>query len=299
MVEKEPGPMQNFPVEHAVPAVDPAEVREQAKHFQELRIGGKTVKEGLGKVLGMIDLTTLKGTDTPGKIRQLCSKVLYWREHYEELPHVAAVCVYPSLVKVAKEALQGVGVSVASVVGSFPSGQTSPEVKACETRYAVEEGADEVDMVISRGKFLSGQYQAVHDEVAAVKEACGKAELKVILETGELRDLNEVRMASEIAIQAGAGFIKTSTGKIQPGATFPASLVMLQTIRDHYNRTGRKVGMKPSGGISDVTTALRYLVMLEEILGKGWMTSALFRFGASRLAEDVIAQFGPENNKTS
>jgi deoxyribose-phosphate aldolase len=207
---------------------------------------------------------------------------------------VAAVCVYPSLVGVARKALEGSGVKVASVATAFPSGQASRSVKLKDVRYAIDQGADEIDMVISRGKFLSGEYTYVHDEIATIKEACGRARLKVILETGELGHYDKIRLASEIALKAGADFIKTSTGKVQPAATLPVTLVMLEAIRDHYYVTGRRAGMKPAGGISTAKTALHYLVMLHEVLGRDWMDPHWFRFGASSLANDVLMQLMKE-----
>ena len=245
-------------------------------------------------VLSMIDLTTLEGKDTPGKVNQLCTKARHLHDHIPGLPTVAAICVYPSMVSVAKKALQGSLIKVASVATAFPSGQSSLRIKLADTRLAVEEGADEVDMVVSRGKFHAGDYQYVFDEIAAIKEACGKARLKVILETGELGTLDQIRKASTIAIAAGADFIKTSTGKIQPAATMPVTLVMLETIRDHFYKTGKKVGMKPAGGISKSKLALHYLVMVKETLGEAWLDKHWFRFGASSLANDVLMQVAKE-----
>jgi deoxyribose-phosphate aldolase len=238
----------------------------------------------------MIDLTTLEGQDTPGKVRQLCQKAIHLHDALPGLPHVAAVCVYPTMVGVAREALGDLDINVASVATAFPSGQAPLSVKLDDTRMAVEAGASEIDMVISRGEFLSGNYGMVFDEIIAVKEACGEAHLKVILETGELGTLDRVRRASELAMHAGADFIKTSTGKIQPAATMQVTLVMLQAIRDFYYETGRMVGMKPAGGISTAKLAVHYLVMLRETLGSAWMTPEWFRFGASSLANDVLMQ---------
>lgn len=238
----------------------------------------------------MIDLTTLEGKDTPGKVKQLCYKARHLMDTYEGLPTVAAVCVYPAMVRIAKKALEGSEIKVASVATGFPSGQASTEVKLADTRFAVDEGADEVDMVISRGKFLTGEYNYVFDEIAMIKEASGQARLKVILETGELVTFDKVRRASDIAMYAGADFIKTSTGKVQPSATMPVTLVMLEAIRDFYYATGKMIGMKPAGGISKAKAALHYLVMLNEVLGEDWMTNQWFRFGASSLANDVLLQ---------
>jgi deoxyribose-phosphate aldolase len=238
----------------------------------------------------MIDLTTLEGQDTPGKVRQLCQKAIHLHNASPDLPHVAAVCVYPTMVGIAKRALGDADINVASVATAFPSGMTPRQIKLEETRIAVEEGADEIDMVISRGAFLQSEYGFVFDEIAAIREACGGAHLKVILETGELGTFDRVRRASVLAMYAGADFIKTSTGKIQPAATLPVTLVMLQAIRDYYYETDRMVGMKPAGGISNAKLAVHYLVMLKETLGNAWMTPDRFRFGASSLANDVLMQ---------
>ncbi len=238
----------------------------------------------------MIDLTTLEGQDTPGKVRQLSQKAIHLHDAMPGLPHVAAVCVYPTMVGVAKEVLGNRDINVASVATAFPSGQAPLSVKLDDTRMAVDSGATEIDMVISRGAFLAGNFELVFDEIVAIKEACGDAHLKVILETGELGTLDLVRRASELAMHAGADFIKTSTGKIQPAATMQVTLVMLQAIRDYYYATGRMVGMKPAGGISKAKLAVHYLVMLRETLGSTWMTPEWFRFGASSLANDVLMQ---------
>lgn len=241
-------------------------------------------------VLSMIDLTTLEGQDTPGKVKQLCQKAIHLHDALPGLPHVAAICVYPTMVGVAKKALGNNDINVASVATAFPSGMAPRQIKLEETRIAVDDGADEIDMVISRGAFLQGEYGFVFDEIAAIKEACGDAHLKVILETGELGTLDRVRRASVLAMHAGADFIKTSTGKIQPAATLPVTLVMLQAIRDYFYETGRMVGMKPAGGISSSKLAIHYLVMLRETLGNAWMTPEWYRFGASSLANDVLMQ---------
>jgi len=238
----------------------------------------------------MIDLTTLEGKDTEGKVNQMCYKAKHLLDICEGLPTVAAVCVYPSMVKTAKKTLEGSGINVASVATAFPSGQAPKDVKIRDTKYAVQQGADEVDMVISRGKFLEGEYNYVFDEIAAIKEACGDARLKVILETGELVTYDKVRRASDIAMHAGADFIKTSTGKIVPAATMPVTLVMLEAIRDFYYSTGKMIGMKPAGGISKSKQALHYLVMVNEVLGEAWMNNKWFRFGASSLANDILMQ---------
>ena len=273
-----------------VPAVDEVGVNERVARFQSRSIKASAKNEALRLVLSMIDLTTLEGQDTPGKVRQLCQKAIHLHDAMPGLPHVAAVCVYPTMVHVAKEALKGYDIKVASVATAFPSGQSRLDVKLDDTRMAVEAGADEIDMVISRGAFLAGDYRYVFDEIRAVKEACGDAHLKVILETGELGTLDRVRRASVLAMHAGADFIKTSTGKIQPAATMQVTLVMLQAIRDFYRETGRMIGMKPAGGISSAKLAIHYLVMLRETLGNAWMTPEWFRFGASSLANDVLMQ---------
>lgn len=276
------------------PPVDQVGTEERAARFTKRSIKKETKESGLKLVLNMIDLTTLEGKDTPGKVKQLCYKAIHPHDLLPGLPSVAAICVYPSMVKIAKKALEGSEVKVASVATAFPSGQAPREVKIRDTKYAVNEGADEVDMVISRGKFLSGEYNFVFDEIASVKEACGEARLKVILETGELVTYDKVRRASDIAMHAGADFIKTSTGKIQPAATMPVTLVMLEAIRDFYYNTGKMIGMKPAGGISKSKSALHYLVMLNEVLGAAWLSNHWFRFGASSLANDVLMQLVKE-----
>ena len=273
-----------------VTLVDEVGVKERAARFQTRSIKKESKAEALRMVLSMIDLTTLEGQDTPGKVRQLCQKAIHLHNASPDLPHVAAVCVYPTMVGIAKRALGDADINVASVATAFPSGMTPREIKLEETRIAVEEGADEIDMVISRGAFLQSEYGFVFDEIAAIREACGGAHLKVILETGELGTFDRVRRASVLAMHAGADFIKTSTGKIQPAATLPVTLVMLQAIRDYYYETDRMVGMKPAGGISNAKLAVHYLVMLKETLGNAWMTPDRFRFGASSLANDVLMQ---------
>jgi len=276
------------------PRVDQVGIEERASRFTKRSIKKESKVEGLKLVLSMIDLTTLEGKDTPGKVRQLCYKAKHLLDTYEDLPTVAAVCVYPSMVKVAKKSVEGSDIKIASVATAFPSGQAPSKVKIEETKFAVSEGADEVDMVLSRGKFLAGEYNFVFDEIAAIKEACGAARLKVILETGELSTFDKVRRASDIAMYAGADFIKTSTGKVQPAATMPVTLVMLEAIRDYYYSTGKMIGMKPAGGISKSKLAIHYLVMLHEVLGQDWMNKHWFRFGASSLANDVLMQLVKE-----
>ena len=272
------------------PRIDQVGVEERASRFTKRSIKNETKINGLKLALNMIDLTTLEGKDTDGKVKQLCYKAQHLHDAYPGLPTVAAICVYPSMVKIAKKALGDSGIKVASVATAFPSGQASRDVKIRDTKFAVNEGADEVDMVISRGKFHMGEYNFVFDEIAAIKEACGNARLKVILETGELVTYDKVRRASDIAMYAGADFIKTSTGKISPAATMPVTLVMLEAIRDFYYKTGKRIAMKPAGGISKSKLALHYLVMLNEVLGEEWMNNQWFRFGASSLANDILMQ---------
>jgi deoxyribose-phosphate aldolase len=274
--------------------IDQVGVEERCARFTTRSIKKDTKVQGLKMVLNMIDLTTLEGKDTEGKVKQMCYKAIHLHDVLPGLPTTAAVCVYPSMVKIAKEALKNSNVKVASVATAFPSGQSTREIKITDTKFAVDNGADEIDMVISRGEFLKGNYNFVFDEIAAIKEACGKARLKVIFETGELSTLDNVRKASEIAIYAGADFIKTSTGKISPAATMPVTLVMLETIRDYYYKTGIMIGMKPAGGISTAKSALHYLVMVKETLGMAWLSNEWFRFGASSLANDVLMQLMKE-----
>ncbi|MEN8185731.1 MAG: deoxyribose-phosphate aldolase [Bacteroidota bacterium] len=273
-----------------IPTYDTLGVEERVNRFRSRSIKNSSKVEGLKLTLSMIDLTTLEGKDTQGKVKQLCYKAMHPHDALKDIPTVAAICVYPSMVAVAKKALEGSDINVASVATAFPSGQSGLDIKIADTKLAVDNGADEVDMVISRGEFLSGNYNYVFDEIATIKEACGKAHLKVILETGELDTLDNVRKASEIAMHAGADFIKTSTGKIQPAATMPVTYVMLDAIKDFYLQTGKMIGMKPAGGISTSKIALQYLVMLNEVLGEKWMNKDYFRFGASSLANDVLMQ---------
>ena len=284
-----------------VPAVDTVGVAERVDRLTKRSIKKSSKVFALRLALSMIDLTTLEGADTPGKVRQLCYKAKHLHEAapggvvvLDDLPHVGAVCVYPELVGVAKKELQGTGINVAAVATGFPSGQYPLHVRLDDTKRAVEAGADEIDMVISRGRFLAGDYQFVFDEIAQTKEACGAAHLKVILETGELSTLDNVRKASEIAMHAGGDFIKTSTGKVVPAATLPVTLVMLEAIRDFYYATGKKIGMKPAGGIATAKIAIQYLVTLRETLGEDWMNPNLFRIGASRLANDILMQLVKE-----
>lgn len=270
--------------------IDQVGVEERVSRFTKRSIKNAAKEDGLKMVLSMIDLTTLEGQDTPGKVKQMCYKAKHPHGTMTSIPTVAAVCVYPTMVAIAKKELQGTSINVAAVATAFPSGHSPMSVKIEDTKFAVDEGADEIDMVISRGRFLAGEYNFVYDEIAAIKEACGKAHLKVILETGELNTLDNVRRASDIAMYAGADFIKTSTGKIAPAATMPVTLVMLEAIRDYFFKTGIMIGMKPAGGISKSKLALHYLVMVKEVLGSAWLTPEWFRFGASSLANDVLMQ---------
>ena len=291
MAEKQ---LTNLPDFSLSPHIDQVGVEERVSRVTKRSIKKETKLNGLLLTLNMIDLTTLEGKDTDGKVQQMCYKAKHLHDIYEGLPTVAAVCVYPSMVRIAKKAVEGSGVKVAAVATALPSGQAPGDIKIRDTKFAVNEGADEIDMVISRGKFLQGEYNFVFDEIAAVKEACGEARLKVILETGELVTYDKVRRASDIAMYAGADFIKTSTGKISPAATLPVTLVMLEAIRDFYYKTGKRIAMKPAGGISKSKLALHYLVLLNEILGEEWMNNQWFRFGASSLANDVLMQIMKE-----
>jgi deoxyribose-phosphate aldolase len=275
---------------HISPPIDQVGVEERVARFTKRSIKNESKMEALKMAISMMDLTTLEARDTPGKVRQLCAKAIRPHEAIPTLPSAAAVCVYPTLVRVAKEALGNSGVKVAAVATAFPSGMSTRKVKLEETKFAVNEGADEIDMVISRGHFLAGEYNYVFDEIAAIKDACGKAHLKVILETGELSTLDNVRQASDLAMYAGADFIKTSTGKVQPAATLPVTLVMLEAIRDFYYREGKMIGMKPAGGIATAKLALQYLVVVRETLGEAWLSPDWFRFGASSLANDLLMQ---------
>ena len=273
-----------------VTPVDQVGVEERVDSLKRRSIKTNAKLWALDLAIRMMDLTTLEGKDTPGKIRALCAKAIQPLPGDPSIPHVAAICVYPALVADAKEALGSSGVLVASVATGFPSGQTFLDLKLAETRQAIEAGADEIDMVIDRGAFLAGDYATVFDEIVAIKEACGETHLKVILETGELETYDNVRRASVLAMAAGADFIKTSTGKVAPAATLPVTLVMLEAIRDFERATGRAVGMKPAGGIRVAKEAIQYLVVLYETLGPRWMTSERFRFGASSLLNDVLMQ---------
>ena len=278
------------------PTVDQVGVEERVARFNTRSIKKGSKVQVLKLALNMIDLTTLEGKDTEGKVKQMCYKAMHPHLALPDLPSTAAVCVYPTMVKVAKEALKGSKVKVASVSTAFPSGNSTMQIKLLDTKFALENGADEIDMVISRGEFLKGNYNFVFDEIAAIKDLTHKynARLKVIFETGEISTLDNVRRASDIAIYAGADFIKTSTGKIGVAATMPVTLVMLDAIKDYYFKTGIQVGMKPAGGISTAKGALQYLVMLHETLGNAWLDNKWFRFGASSLANDLILQLEKE-----
>jgi deoxyribose-phosphate aldolase len=278
----------------SVGTVDQVGVEERIERLGKRSIKRQSKLWALDLAIRMIDLTTLEGKDTRGKVRALCAKARRPDPTDATIPGVAAVCIYPSLVPDAVEALAGSDIKVASVATAFPSGQSFLEIKLAETRLAVEAGADEVDMVIDRGAFLEGDYATVFEEIVAVKAAAAPAHLKVILETGELETYDNVRRASVLAMAAGADFIKTSTGKVTPAATLPVTLVMLEAIRDFHRRTGRAVGMKPAGGIRTAKQAIAYLVVLYETLGPAWMTPDRFRIGASTLLNDVLMQIRKE-----
>jgi deoxyribose-phosphate aldolase len=271
-------------------SVDAVALEARASELAKRSIKRESKIYALELAIRMMDLTTLEGADTPGKVRAMCAKAQTPDPGDPSVPSVAAVCIYPSLVGVARRALRGTAVKVASVATAFPSGQAPLEVKLADVRAAVDAGADEIDMVIDRGAFLSGRLGHVYEEVVAVKEACGDAHLKVILETGELGTYDAVRRASFVAIAGGADFIKTSTGKVAPAATLPVTLCMLEVIRDVHEETGLVVGMKPAGGIRTAKQAIQYLCVLHETLGMDWLTPDLFRFGASSLLNDVLLQ---------
>jgi deoxyribose-phosphate aldolase len=307
LVKSKKSALTPFRASHFAPqtSIDQVMVEERAAAFAKRSIKTGAKLAGLKMAVSMMDLTTLEGKDTPGKVAYLCRKALQPLSFGErtrlacsasrldslDVPPCAAVCVYPNMVRYARKFLgDNSPVRVASVATGFPSGQFPLRTRLQETRRAVADGADEIDMVINRGALLAGDCAKVADEIAAVKNACGRAHLKVILETGELVTYDNVRLASEIAMQAGADFIKTSTGKVSPAATMPVTLVMLEAIRDHFFATGIRIGMKPAGGIRNSKQALAYLVMLKETLGDDWLTPELFRFGASTLVNDVLMQ---------
>jgi deoxyribose-phosphate aldolase len=276
---------------HGLPGVDQVGAEARAAMLASRSIKTTAKQWALDMAISMIDLTTLEGQDTPGKVRALCAKAKRPDPADPTAPQVAAVCVYPDLAHLAAAEVKGTGIHVASVATAFPSGRTSLPVKLADAEFAIEAGADEVDMVIDRGAFLAGNYQLVYDEIAAVREVCGeKAHLKVILETGELVTLDNVRRASWLAMLAGADFIKTSTGKVSPAATLPVTLVMLEAVRDFRVTHGRQVGVKPAGGIRTAKDAVRYLVLVNETAGEDWLDPDWFRFGASSLLNDLLMQ---------
>ncbi len=275
---------------HGLPGVDPVGVEQRAAALATRSIKRESKLAALDLAISMVDLTTLEGADTPGKVRSLCAKARRPDPEWPDVPQVAAVCVYPDRVAIAVEALAGTGIGVASVATAFPSGRSSWQVKLADTRLAIDSGASEVDMVIDRGAFLAGEYGSVFDEIAAIKQACGETRLKVILETGELATYDNVRRASWLAMLAGADFIKTSTGKVSPAATLPVIHVMLQAVRDWRSETGRQVAVKPAGGIRTAKDAIRYLVAVNEVAGPEWLDPYYFRFGASSLLNDLLMQ---------
>lgn len=274
---------------HGLPGVDQVGAEGRAAMLSTRSIKAASKERAIDLAISMVDLTTLEGMDTPGKVRALCAKALRPDPTDPTTPHVAAVCVYGDMAAIARDAV-GDALHVAAVATAFPSGRASLAVKLADTRDAVANGADEIDMVIDRGAFLAGRYLDVYDEIVAVKEACGTAHLKVIFETGELRTYDNVRRASYLAMLAGADFIKTSTGKVSPAATLPVTLILLEAVRDWYRQTGQRIGVKPAGGIRASKDAIRYLVMVNEVCGEAWLTPDLFRFGASTLLNDLLLQ---------
>ncbi len=280
----------SFSLKPPVPRIDQTGVEERAATFTKRSIKSDAKSVGLKMAVSMMDLTTLEGADTKGKVSRLCRKALQPMAARYDCPPCGAVCVYPNQVAHAVKELEGSSIPVASVATGFPSGQYPLKLRLADVKDAVLSGAQEIDMVISRGTFLEGNLAEVSDEISAVKEACGKAHLKVIFETGELQTYDHVRLVSQLAIKAGGDFIKTSTGKVSPAATLPVTLVMLETVRDHFLKTGQRIGVKPAGGIRTAKEALQYLVMVKETLGDDWLTPELFRFGASSLLGDVELQ---------
>jgi len=274
---------------HGLPGVDQVGAEGRAAMLSTRSIKAASKERAIDLAISMVDLTTLEGMDTPGKVRALCAKALRPDPTDPSTPHVAAVCVYGDMAAIARDAV-GDALHVAAVATAFPSGRASLAVKLADTRDAVANGADEIDMVIDRGAFLAGRYLDVYDEIVAVKESCGKAHLKVIFETGELRTYDNVRRASYLAMLAGADFIKTSTGKVTPAATLPVTLILLEAVRDWYRQTGQRIGVKPAGGIRTSKDAIRYLVMVNEVCGEAWLTPDLFRFGASAMLNDLLLQ---------
>jgi deoxyribose-phosphate aldolase len=282
-----------LPLEPRLPrigAIDAVALEERAASLAKRSIKKDAKLWALELAIRTTDLTTLEGADTPGKVAALSSKAIRPDPSDPTVPSVAAVCVYPNLVPTAKQRLRGTGINVAAVATGFPSGQYPTEIKVADVRSAVELGADEIDMVIDRGAFLSGRYAKVYDEVVRVKEACGHAHLKVILETGELGTYDNVRRATLLAIAGGADFVKTSTGKVSPAATLPVALCMLEAVRDVYNETGRRVGFKAAGGIRKAKEAIQHLVLVHETLGPDWLSPDLYRLGASSLLNDILMQ---------
>src|SRR5690349_13969455 len=280
---------------HGLPGVDQVGAEARAATLGTRSIKTTAKEFALDLAIRMVDLTTLEGQDTPGKVRALCTKAMRPDPADPTTPAVAAVCVYPDMVGVAKETLGSSGVHVASVATAFPSGRAALDIKLADTRDAVEAGADEIDMVIDRGAFLAGRYLQVFEEIVAVREACARdegdgAHLKVIFETGELQTFDNIRRISWLAMMAGAHFIKTSTGKVQPAATLPVTLVMLEAVRDYLASTGQMVGVKPAGGIRAAKDAIKYLVMVNEVAGDAWLDPDWFRFGASTLLNDLLMQ---------
>jgi deoxyribose-phosphate aldolase len=275
---------------HGLPGVDQVGAEARVAGLATRSIKKDAKLWALDTAIRMVDLTTLEGADTEGKVRALCAKARRPDPSDPSVPAVAAVCVYPDRIPTVVEHLRGSGVKAASVATAFPSGRASMAVKLADTKDAVAAGADEIDMVIDRGAFLAGHYQAVYDEIVAVKDACGSAHLKVILETGELATYDNVRRASWLAMLAGADFIKTSTGKVAPSSTLPVILVMLQAVRDFADSTGKRVGVKAAGGIRTAKDAIRYLVVVKETAGDDWLTPDLFRIGASSLVNDLLMQ---------
>lgn len=273
-----------------LPGVDPVGIEQRAAGLATRSIKRASKLAAIDLAISMVDLTTLEGADTPGKVRNLSRKAMLPDPDYPETPHTAAICVYPDMVPTAVAELKGSGVKVASVATAFPSGRSSLEVKLADTKIAVDGGADEIDMVIDRGAFLAGRYGSVFDQIVAVKRACGEARLKVILETGELATYDNVRRASWLALLAGADFIKTSTGKISPAATLPVVHVMLQAVKDWKEQTGEQRAVKPAGGIRTAKDAIRYLVAVREVAGPEWLDPYYFRFGASSVLNDLIMQ---------
>ncbi|NKE62126.1 deoxyribose-phosphate aldolase [Lentzea sp. PSKA42] len=275
---------------HGLPGVDQVGVEQRAAGLGTRSIKKASKLHAIDLAISMVDLTTLEGADTHGKVRGLAAKAKRPDPERPDVPQVAAVCVYPDMVKTAADELKGTGINVASVATAFPSGRSTMDIKLADTRFAVEQGAAEVDMVIDRGAFLSGRYGQVFEEIVKIKEACGNAHLKVILETGELVTYDNVRRASWLALLAGGDFIKTSTGKVQPAATLPVTHVMLQAVRDWKTQTGELRGVKPAGGIRNTKDAIKYLVAVHEVAGPEWLDPHLFRFGASTLLNDLLMQ---------